>query len=700
MPRVQQPSASVQQPPAIRTARAVVTALRRAGVRRFVLSPGSRSAPLAYALQPYGSQPGSQPNELKPYALKPCEVHVQLDERDAGFFALGLAQASSAPVAVIVTSGTAVANLHPAVLEADLARVPLVLLTADRPASLRGKLASQTIEQFGIFGSAVRCLVDLPVGVLDADAQAAIFRAIRQAANLAYPGPVQINIQFDGPLYPALEDPPPPIRQSIDSVTAFAESSTQDNLCVSHPSDNSTRNLGLPYLPGDPTRTIVIAGAGAGLAARQLAEANGWPLLAEPTSGAVGSANAVIGGRYLVSLLGDTVEHAIVFGRPTLSRQVIQLLADPAVAVTVVAPGGGSWPDAWCNTARVLGGINPSWRHHSVTLNSNALPTSRFLQTWLTAANQARQVLNVASGIGSKPIGSNPIGSSLDGLSPIAVARAIAQAHFRTPGNLVVGASNPIRDLDLVIELEAAEPASQALGTSSQTAFSPTSATLCPNLVGQAQRIYSNRGVAGIDGTIATALGIAAANNVRSAPGNVRARISPAGCARVPITTNEDASISINRLYLGDLTFWHDASALRAAAHETAPQLQIVVANDQGGSIFAELEHGQWAAQSPGNLNWFERVFATPQQGDIGLLCAAYGVPYTQVSDEETLQLALKRRYPGVEVIDVRVDRQNRRAGAATLGAAIARSVDSVVTGAGDKYQRTRRENGPRRHSE
>jgi len=624
------PSLASQQASSIQTAQSVIAALRAAGVTQFVLCPGSRSAPLAYALQLLiAAGPPSR-----------SAMHVRLDERGAGFYALGLAKASQLPVAIIVTSGTAVANLHPAVLEADLARVPLIVLTADRPARLRGKLASQTVNQVCFFGSAVRWAADLPTGIEPSEAYQLGAAAVAQAGNPAFPGPVQLNIQFDDPLYPTT-----PITADADGCRRRSESSLETSQtsavkgCLG-PSESglntAQRPAGAPYLPGDPSQTLVLAGDDAGPAARMLAEAQGWPLVAEPTSGTLGSPNAVIGSRYLLPLLGAEIQQAIVFGRPTLSRQVMALLARPDVAVTVVAPGAGPWPDAWRNTARVIGGIEADFLAASRAGKEVPLE-SRVLAQWQGAAKMAGAIIADALATAARVSessessesaipGNHALNPSKNTINPLVVAREVATAHFAKPGHLVVGASNPIRDLDLVVELAA-------------SAYQQSTALAVTN------PISANRGVAGIDGTIATALGIAAAN---------------------------DDPNSSNRLYLGDLAFWHDSSSLIATAGENRPQLQIIVANDAGGSIFSNLEHGQWAAQSAANATWFERVFATPQQGDIALLCAAHAVPYTQVSDVQTLQRALNSPKATLEVIEVKVDRQARRAFSAALGNEIA----------------------------
>ena len=170
-------------PPAVATARALIADLVSRGVRDAVLAPGSRSAPLAYAVAE-----AADAGRLT--------LHVRIDERDAGFLALGLSKGSEgAPVAVVTTSGTAVANLHPAVLEASHTGLPLVLLTADRPHELRGTGASQTTDQVGIFGSAVRYAVDVPApaepsGSSDAAGGSGLdAEAVRAAGQTASAGP-------------------------------------------------------------------------------------------------------------------------------------------------------------------------------------------------------------------------------------------------------------------------------------------------------------------------------------------------------------------------------------------------------------------------------------------------------------------------------------------------------------------------------
>lgn len=563
-------------PPAVAAARALTADLISRGVQDVVLAPGSRSAPLAYALAE-----AADSGRLT--------LHVRIDERDAGFLALGLSKgAQGAPVAVVTTSGTAVANLHPAVLEASHTGLPLILLTADRPHELRGTGASQTTDQVGIFGSAVRFAVDVPAPT-DADQD---FRDLRHVAARAmsaalgfrsgHPGPVHLNLAFRDPLAPSAQLPGLP-------------ADPQDGYPKPDPplvAPSVLRHLGSPALPGEPERTVVVAGDGAGPEARRLAEAQGWPLFAEPSSGATGGTHAIAAYRALLGSdeLAGTVEQVVVLGRPTLSRPVQRLLGRPAVAVTVVAPGAGPWPDAARNAALVVPSLDPAW------FEPSGQEPSGFLRSWQAAGAQAAQILDEVTGDDAVA----------DGPTALAVARAVAGV-LGPDGLLVVGSSNPVRDLELVLGLDGPPPA-----------------------------VLANRGLAGIDGTVSTAVGVALA------------------AARRGVRT---------RALLGDLTFLHDVGGLLRGPDETPVDLEIVVVNDDGGSIFATLEHGALAASDgPGGTAsaTFERVFGTPHGANLAQLCAGYGVDHQLVHDVPTLRHALQAPNRGIQVIEVRVSRAGR----------------------------------------
>ena len=587
-------SGTDQQPPSIVAARALVAELRAQGVRDVVLAPGSRSAPLAYALAE-AAQSGA------------TRLHVRVDERAAGFLALGLSKGSEPltrgagpdggarvrpprPVAVVTTSGTAVANLHPAVLEAHHTGVPLVLLTADRPHELRGTGASQTTDQVGIFGGAVRYAVDVPApdgrdGEVR-DLLATTGRALAAALGLRdrNPGPVHLNLAYRDPLHPAA-----PAAADADAARPAAHDPRPDGwtrAVVVPPAPGPGAD---PALHGDPARTVVVAGDGAGPDARRLAEAQGWPLLAEPSSGACGGPNAVRAYRSLLGVdeLVRDVEHVVVLGHPTLSRPVQRLLGRPGVAVTVVAPGGGPWPDAARNAARVVDALHERWFEAPGEPRDPA-----FLGRWRHASRAAADVVDrIAS----------PTDAGTD-VTALAVARAVAAATG-PQDVLVVGSSNPVRDLDLVLGLD-----------------------------GEAGSVVANRGLAGIDGIVSTAVGVALASGRRT------------------------------RALLGDLTFLHDVGGLLRGPLEPAAALQLVVANDDGGSIFATLEHGELAAASETGARTFERVFGTPHGVDIAPLCAGYGVAHRLVSDAAGLRAALAAPSAGVEVVEVRGPRRGRLA--------------------------------------
>ncbi len=555
-------------------ARAVVRGLAAQGVRDVVLCPGSRSAPLAYAL-------------LAAHEAGWLRLHVRVDERSAGFLALGLtcgawAEAedddgdrdprAARPAAVVTTSGTAVANLHPAVLEAAHAGRPLIVVSADRPHAMRGTGANQTTDQPGIFGGAVRWSADLPADAATSEraVEAVVARAVAAARGLrtADPGPVHLNVALREPLTPAtpwvpggLPDPHPRIEPRAPAAVLRAD------------------GVALPRGP----RTVVVAGDGAGPAARTLAERAGWPLLAEPTSGARSGPSAVGAYRLLLDVpeLAGAVERVVLLGHPTLSRPVSRLLARADVEVVVVAPGGAGWTDVEGAASRVTGAVH---------LEGDGGPTAgerTWLGRWLVADGAARAVLDA-----------HLAAAPPDGL---AVARAVAEATEAGAGGartLVVGASNPVRDLDLA------------------TSPRPTTA-----------RMVANRGLAGIDGTLSTAAGVALASGA-------------------PV-----------RALVGDLTFLHDVGGLACGPLEVEPDLQVVVVNDDGGGIFATLEHG-----APERAGTFERVFGTPQGVDLAALCAGFGVPHQRVTDLDGLRAVLARPVRGRSIVEVPVDRAGLRA--------------------------------------
>lgn len=594
--------------PATAAARVLVQALAALGVEDVVLAPGSRSAPLAYALAD-----AARPDPDRPAGAPSLRLHVRVDERSAAFLALGLIRASAhgdqpqppRPVAVVTTSGTAVANLHPAVLEAHHSGLPLLLLTADRPHELRGTGANQTTDQVGIFGTAVRLAVDVPAPVGLPDEARGLRRTVSRAvaaatgARTGDPGPVHLDLAFREPLVPGGSPWPEPSTAGLTHV--HARPATGAVPAVVDPASPSTRHGGIP--------TVLVAGDGAGPNARRIAEANGWPLLAEPSSGARGGSHAIAAYRLLLAhpQLGGAVRRVVVLGRPTLSRPVQQLLAREDVEVVVIAPRGADWPDAARNASDVL--LDPPAR-----MRQGRMPApAGWLDAWRSADKAAGaaidQVLDGLDAGRRSRSGTRVTGPAL--------ARVVAQVSGPDDA-LVIGSSNPVRDLDLVARWDS------------------------PPVV------LANRGLAGIDGTVSTAVGVALGLPDR----------------RV-------------RALLGDLTFLHDVGGLLRGPLEAAVHLQLVVANDDGGSIFATLEPGE-----PARADVFERVFATPHGADLAALCAGYGVRHTRVGDVDGLLPALAAPGPGLSVVEVRVDRTGRRALGERIAAEVSAAVDAALTGA------------------
>lgn len=539
--------------PSVDTASAILASLDALGVTHVLYCPGSRSAPFAYALEA-GAFSG--------YA------HAVLDERGAGFAAVGLARTGALP-AIVVTSGTAVAELAPAVLEASHARLPLILLTADRPAELRGVGASQATDQSRLFGGHVRSQVDLEPQEASPSLVGQLTRSVAAAcgAPTGAPGPVQINVAFRDPLTPA--------RPASDS----------GNEAVAPFVPRPTRVLRAPATPerwedvvGLATAGLIVAGDGASPRALEWSQASGFPLLAEPASGAWTSGGVVPFEQSLVaSSLGREVDTVVVTGRPTLSRPIQALLARPDVRVVVVDPHS-PWVDISGNASVVVADLEPARE-----------PIRAAQAEW------AARVREAARDAGERI---ESLLTSGSGRTMLDLARAVGAS---TSGPLVLGASNPVRAFDLAV----------------------------PALEGRV--VHSNRGQAGIDGTIATAVGICLGSGY-------------AGEASAPSGERITA-------VLGDLTACHDASSLALAASMGA-HLDIVVADDRGGGIFATLEHGR--ATSP---EAYDRWFGVAQSVDYEALAAAYGVAFARADEPQELESLLARPASGPRLIHAPIER-------------------------------------------
>ena len=537
--------------PSVDTACAILSSLDALGVTHVLYCPGSRSAPFAYALEA-----GSFGGDARPI----------LDERGAGFAAVGLARTGALP-AIVVTSGTAVAELAPAVLEASHARLPLLVLSADRPGELRGVGASQATHQSGFFGTHVRASVDLEPQEASSSLVGHLTRAVAAAcgAPSGTPGPVQINVAFRDPLTPVSPSP------GDEAGASFAPRPTR--VIAASPVPARWEDVVGPVAAG-----LIVAGEGASPRAREWSEASGFPLLVEPASGAWKDGGVVPFEQSLVcSSLGREVDAVVVTGRPTLSRPIQALLARPDVRVVVVDPHA-PWVDISGNASVVVADLEPARE-----------PIRAAQAEW------AARVREAARDAGER------IESLLDsgsGRTMLDLARIVAAS---TSGPLVLGASNPVRAFDLAV----------------------------PSLEGRV--VHSNRGQAGIDGTIATAVGICLGS----------------GYADEASAASDERVTAV----MGDLTACHDASSLALAA-STGAHLDIVVADDHGGGIFATLEHGR--ATSP---EAYDRWFGLAQSVDYEALAAAYGVAFARAGEPRELEDLLDRPVRGPRLIHAPVER-------------------------------------------
>ena len=554
--------------PSVDTARAILSALDDLGLTHVLYCPGSRSAPFAYALES-----GAFGGHAMPV----------LDERGAGFAAVGLARTGALP-AVIVTSGTAVAELTPAVLEASHARLPLLVISADRPGELRGVGASQATFQSGLFGVHARACVDLEPQEPSRALVGQLSRAVAAAcgAPTGTPGPVQINVAFRDPLTP-------------QSRASGAAGDSQDEAMASFV-PRPTRVQPTSAAPerwedvvGAARAGLIVAGEGASPLAAQWSRASGFPLLAEPASGAWAGGGVTPYEQAIVSSpLAGEVDTVVVTGRPTLSRPIHALLARPDVRVVVV-DAHAPWVDISGNASVVV-----------VALAAPLRPTcgAEWAARVRAAADEAGLRIDALLAAGS-------------GRTMLSLARAVASA---TRGPLVLGASNPVRAFDLAVESLAGRP------------------------------VFSNRGQAGIDGTIATAVGIAA--------GLGSARIATPDRAGEPRDDARGrAQASRVTAVMGDLTLCHDASSLALAA-ATGAELDIIVADDEGGGIFATLEHGNAATPEA-----YDRWFGVAQHVNYEALAAAYGVGFARAATPSELASVLADPPAGPRLIHAPVER-------------------------------------------
>lgn len=577
-------------------ARAVVASLVEAGVKRVVISPGSRNAPLTYALAD-AAQAGY------------LQLRVVVDERSAAFVALGASRSDwlheglARPAVAVMTSGSAVANAHPAVVEADAAGVPLIILSADRPHALVNTGASQTTVQTGIFGAATRYQADLG----DTNASDAVANQVRRAVAAASgrlsldPGPVHLNVRLAPPLAPAAPWQVPHLEPKTHWLRARKPLEEQLNgVTVSQVGCR----LGL-----DPARRgVIVVGDNddAELAhyAAALAHAWGWPLLAEPTSLVRTDANAVAAYSALLAggdgsasgdgaQLSQEIEQLLVVGHPTLTRPISALLAREDI-YQVVLTNRARWSDVSGRAAYVttLGQALSDLAVPGVggSAGKNAAPTL-WLQRWLQAGQQQLNATSVTKAVRM----ALTTWQATSQYKSHSQSTAIHSDSLENSVTLMAASSMTIRYLD------AGLPAGKQL----------------KKMPGP---VVANRGLAGIDGTISTAVGLAWASGQ-------------------PV-----------RVIIGDLAAAHDLTGLVKAVTETEVDLQVIVLDDHGGKIFSGLEYGASELS-----NYFPRFFATAQQVDFAQAAAAFGAHVDVIDDVDGLQSLLSKTIEGRSLVHVKL---------------------------------------------
>ena len=567
-------------------ARTLVDELARCGLTHAVVAPGSRSAPIVLAL---AEQPG-------------VEVSVHLDERTAAFHALGLGRATGRPAVVVCTSGTAAANFHPAVLEASHGHVPLLVLTADRPPELRGTGANQTTDQTRLYGPAVRWFADPGVARPGRDA-AARWRGLAARAwaeTLGRPaGPVHLNLPLAEPLVPRdLGTPALPGRPGGRAWSAPARTAP-----VALAEAETTRLAALCQ----GRRGVVVAGWGTTAGRDDLAgftEVTGWPVLADPLSnlrqpgtGTVSAYEPLL--RVPGFAAANRPDIVVRLGAPPTSRVVQEWLGD---VPQIQLDPDGTWTDPSQSVAeRVDADPGMALEQIGMRIGAPHDPAAwrDWTRVWTRADAAARRAVDELLDSWEEPFEGR-------------VARDLP-ACLPDGTTLVAGSSMPVRDLE---------------------AYARPRAGL---------RYHANRGLSGIDGFVATALGIAAGSDG-------------------PVVA-----------LCGDLTFQHDATSVLGAAGQRPGVVFVVIDND-GGGIFSFLPQA-------GLPRHFETLFGTPQGRDLGALADAAGLPWRRVAKAAELPGAVGEALaaggtrvllvPGDRAVNVRRHGEVQAAVAAAVGAAL-----------------------------
>lgn len=509
------------------------------------------------------------------------DVQIAHDERSAAFMALGVGLATGVPALVLCTSGTAAVHVHAAVVEADLSSVPLVVLTADRPPELQGVGAAQTIEQRNLYGSALRLMVD--PGVPDITAVAS-WRSLGErviTASLApRPGPVQLNLAFREPLVGHVDE---------DLYRRARATTPQSRIGISKLGDEDLRTL--VDLVADQVRGVIVAGRSEAdpEAVAALAAALEWPVMADHRSRCRHLDAAVT---TFDSLLRDEAfardhrpEIVIRIGEPLASKVTAQWLRD-AQALEIHLQGRGHVIDPDHTVAyRIVADPTDTLMRWAGALGHRGAARTPWMARWRHGEKRMRDHLDQRF-------------AGCEILDEPLTARTVLGA-LPADSHLVVASSMPVRDVEW---------------------FAPARRDVT---------VHANRGANGIDGVLATGIGVAMAT-------------------RVPTT-----------VLLGDIALVHDSSSLIALA-DRGVDIRIVVVDNDGGGIFSFLP--QASTLAPGR---FEALFGTPHGTDLELLARAHRLDARTVASPEELAVALDETGP--RLIRVRTDRTRNVADHAAL---------------------------------
>jgi 2-succinyl-5-enolpyruvyl-6-hydroxy-3-cyclohexene-1-carboxylate synthase len=565
----------------------VADELAKSGLKRVVIAPGSRSTPLTVAF--------ARDERIR--------TRTHLDERSAAFFALGEGKETGTPTAVLTTSGTAAANLHPAVLEAHHSRTPLLLLTADRPPELQDSGANQTIDQDGLYGSAVRSSHTLP----EPEPESRKLRSLRTTLSRAVakttatpPGPVHLNVPFRKPLEPV--NMPRDVPSDLERTAPLGVEGRSGPFVTieqseTRPSDKTTSELSAAI--EGASRGLLVAGpqnpdSRTGQALVDLAEATGFPLLADPLSGLRFGPHVddvqILGG-YDGYLDAEHVESwpdadlVIRFGASPTGNTLQQYLSNHAERQILVDPAG-EWREAtFTATDRV--DASPAAVAEAVAASVSAEPSPAWTRRFESAESihweTVREVIESGNGIsaGEEWRIDHFEGGILHRITRLLPDRA----------TIFVSNSMPVRDLDRF-----ARPSAKTL------------------------TVHGNRGVSGIDGITSTALGIGA--------------------------VTDDPLV----LVTGDLAFLHDTNGLLALDRFDL-EATIVLVNNDGGGIFHMLPIEEF--EPP-----FTSHFKTPHGLDFEATESIYGLEFERVSGLKSFASAFEAsvRADGTQVIEVQTD--------------------------------------------